>query len=63
MIDEFETLDLRGIVKIEYDDLRDNEQIKKIIIGNTLERIGRGAFRFCEGLKEIKFEEGCKATL
>jgi hypothetical protein len=60
MIDEFGTLDLRGVVEIKEREYRDNKQIKKIIIGNTVERIGNYAFVNCSNVEEIEFEEGCK---
>ena len=66
MIDEFGTLDLRGVVEIknneyEYEyEYEYNLQIKKIIIGNTIEKIGNYAFWSCSNIEEIKFEEGCK---
>ena len=60
MIDEFETLDLRGVVEIKDNEYEDNLQIKKIIIGNTVEKIGIYAFCSCINLEEIEFEEGCK---
>ena len=60
MIDEFGTLDLRGVVEIKED--KNNLKIKKIIIGNTLEKIGKGSFYRCFNLEEIEFEEECKAT-
>ena len=60
MIDEFGTLDLRGVVEIKDEEYRYNLQIKKVIIGNTVEKIGEYAFYGCKNLEEIEFEEGCK---
>jgi hypothetical protein len=60
MIDEFGTLDLRGVVEIKDNKYAYNNKIKKIIIGNTIEKIGDYAFYNCSNLEEIEFEEGCK---
>ena len=60
MIDEFGTLDLRGLIEIIEQEYEFNFQIKKVIIGNTIEKIGNGAFHYCKNLEEIEFEEGCK---
>ena len=60
MIDEFGTLDLRGVVEIKEREYKNNLQIKKIIIGNTVEKIGDYAFKYCTNLKEIEFKEGCQ---
>ena len=57
MINKYGTLDLRGVVKVEK---RFHNEVKKIIIGNTVEKIGIQTFRGCHNLKEIKFEEECK---
>ena len=60
MIDEFGTLDLRGVVELNGYEYSNNNKIKKIIIGNTIEKIGACEFQFCENVEEIEFEEGCK---
>ena len=60
MIDEFGTLNLRGVVEIKDDEYSRNIKIKKIIIGNTVEKIGDSSFYNCPNVEEIEFEQGFK---
>ena len=60
-VDKVGTLDLRGIVHIDECEY-DNESIKKVIIGSSVETIGSFAFLGCSNLEEILFEEPCQIT-
>ena len=56
MIDENGTLDLTGIKEInKYNYYSNNQKLKKLIIGNTLENIGHSSFYQCTNLEEIDF--------
>ena len=55
MIDEFGTLDLRDVVEIKDKKYLKNQQIKKVIIGNNIEKIGDNACRNCSNVEEIEF--------
>ena len=55
MIDENGTLDLTGIKEINDNNYYGNPKLKKIIIGNTLEKIERYTFMGCSNLEEIDF--------
>ena len=55
MIDENGTLDLTGIKEININDYYCNQKLKKLIIGNTLEKIQEGSFYGCSNLEEIDF--------
>ena len=55
MIDENGTLDLTGLKKINKNDYSLNKKLKKLIIGNTLEKIGHSSFYQCTNLEEIDF--------
>ena len=55
MIDNQGVLNLNWIVEINHDYYSGNEQLKKIIIGNTLKKIDSYSFYGCKNLKEIDF--------
>ena len=56
MIDENGTLDLTGIKEIKNNNYYGNrEELKKLIIGNTLEKLKESLFYGCENLEEIDF--------
>ena len=55
MIDEKGTLDLTGIKEINENSYYGNKKLKKLIIGNTLEKMGNCSFQLCINLEEIDF--------
>ena len=61
-VQEDGTLDLRGIVQIKNKEYINNNLIKTIIIGSTVQTIGEWAFFKCQNLGEIIFEEPCQIT-
>ena len=54
------TLDLRGIVHIKKYEYDNNNLIKTIIIGSSVQTIGEWVFFECRNLEEIIFEEPCQ---
>ena len=54
-ITEDGVLDLNGILKITHGQFNGNQSIKKIIIGNTLKKIGVYTFQDCKELVEVDF--------
>ena len=61
-VQEDGTLDLRGIVCIISEGYNNNQSIKKVIIGSSVETIGRLSFSHCHNLCKILFEEPCQIT-
>ena len=57
MINQNRILDLTGIIQVKPLQFYGRYFLKKIIIGNTLEKIGDYAFLGCENLKELR--KGC----
>ena len=55
MIDENGTLNLTGIKEVNEHKYFNNKELKKIIIGNTLEEIEEYSFYGCTNLEEIDF--------
>ena len=55
MIDENGTLDLTGLIETQESEFFNNQLIKKIIIGPTLQRLGDYSFFTCKNLEEINF--------
>ena len=61
-VQEDGTLDLRGVIHIKLREYYDNQFIRKVIIGSSVQTIGKLAFSRCENLREINFEEPCQIT-
>ena len=61
-VQEDGTLDLRGVIHIKLREYYDNQFIRKVIIGSSVQTIGKLAFSRCENLREILFEEPCQIT-
>ena len=61
-VQEDGTLDLRGIVHVKNNVYYNNEFIKKVIIGSSVQTIGVWAFNNCTNLSELLFEEPCQIT-
>ena len=55
MIDENGTLNLTGIKELNRNNYSSNTKLKKLIIGNTLEKIENYSFNGCVNLEEIDF--------
>ena len=56
------TLDLRGVIHIKLYEYSNNNSIKKVIIGSSVQTIEKWAFSYCVNLSEILFEEPCQIT-
>ena len=59
-VQEDGTLDLQGIIDIKEIEYEWNQFIKKVIIGSSVETIGRWTFSYCRNLSELLFEEPCQ---
>ena len=66
MIDEYRTvqedgtLDLRGVIHIKLYEYSNNQSIKKVIIGSSVQKIDSWGFSRCHNLSELLFEEDCQ---
>ena len=61
-VQEDGTLDLRGVIHIKPYAYYGNQFIRKVIIGSSVETIGRLSFSHCHNLEKILFEEPCQIT-
>ena len=60
IVQEYGTLDLRGVIHIKLYEYSNNNSIKKVIIGSSVQKIDSWGFSRCHNLSELLFEEGCQ---